>query len=206
MAKKDAYTEFLKEDFKDLFEQLELTQVQRKFLQSRWLDQVLWMEKKANLCRDRHYRLRLSAIILGVIVPILIGINVGDNNPRLRNAKEALTIGLSAIVAVSAAVEEFFHYGERWYHYRRTVESLKTYGWQFSQLSGRYANFPNHQEAFRDFSNQIEEIIQRDVEVYVTQVANTDDDSNKSPTVVMPSPLTEIIHDSDEMSETHKEG
>jgi len=205
MANKDSYTEFLKEDFKDLFEHLELTDIQRKFLQSRWLDQVLWMEKKANLCRDRHYRLRLTAIILGVIVPILIGINVG-NNTRLRNAKEALAISLSAIVAVSAAVEEFFHYGERWYHYRRTVESLKTYGWQFSQLSGRYAVFPNHKEAFRDFSNQIEEIIQRDVEVYVTQVANTDDDSNKSSPAVMPSPLTDIIHDSDDLSEMPKEG
>jgi hypothetical protein len=205
MAKKDTYTEFLKEDFKDLFEQLELTDVQRKFLQSRWLDQVLWMEKKATLCRDRHYRLRLTAIILGVIVPILIGINVGDNT-RLRNTKEAVAIGLSAIVAVSAAVEEFFHYGERWYHYRRTVESLKTYGWQFSQLSGRYANFPNHQEAFRDFSNQIEEIIQRDVEVYVTQVANTEDDSNKSASAMMPSPLTEIIHDSEDVSEHHHKG
>jgi hypothetical protein len=205
MAKKDAYTEFLKEDFQELFEQLELTERQRKFLRSRWLDQVLWMEKKANHCRDRHYRLRLSAIILGVLVPILIGVNVGDND-RLRNAKEALTISLSAIVAVSAAVEEFFHYGERWYHYRRTVESLKTYGWQFSQLSGRYGNFTSHQEAFRDFSNQIEEIIQRDVEVYVTQVANTEDDANKTPVVVMPSPLTEIIHDADEVSEIHKKG
>ena len=126
MAKKDPYTEFLKEDFKDLFGQLDLTDVQRKFLNSRWLDQVLWMEKKANVSRDRHYRLRLSAIILGVIVPILIGINVDPERKALWQTKQSITIGLSAVVAISAAVEEFFHYGERWYHYRRTVESLKT--------------------------------------------------------------------------------
>ncbi|MGF1461431.1 MAG: DUF4231 domain-containing protein [Leptolyngbyaceae cyanobacterium] len=177
MAKKDPYIEFLKEDFDDLFGQLELTPVQRKFLNSRWLDQVLWMEKKANLCRDRHYRLRLSAIILGVIVPILIGINV--NNTQLRQVKEYVTISLSAIVAVSAAVEEFFHYGERWYHYRRTVESLKTYGWQFSQLSGRYAKYAKHSAAFPDFANQVEEVIQRDVEVYVTQVAKSEEENNQ---------------------------
>lgn len=203
MAKKDQYIEFLKEDFDSLFGQLELNDVQRKFLTSRWLDQVLWMEKKAATCRDRHYRLRLSAIILGVLVPILIGINVGDND-RLRQAKEYVTIGLSAIVAVSAAVEEFFHYGERWYHYRRTVESLKTYGWQFSQLSGRYARFSSHSAAFIDFANQVEEVIQRDVEVYVTQVARSDDDNNNQqaagpmlPTAMTPD-LTTLTESSEE--------
>jgi hypothetical protein len=177
MAKQDSYTEFLKQDFKKLFDNLALTDVQRQFMASRWLDQVLWMEKKANHCRDRHYRLRLSAIILGVLVPILIGIN--PENETVRKTKEYLTIGLSAVVAVSAAMEEFFHYGERWYHYRRTVESLKTYGWQFSQLSGPYAKFPNHKEAFLSFANQVEEVIQRDVEVYVTQVAKTEEEDNK---------------------------
>ena len=186
MAKKDPYTEFLKEDFKDLFGQLDLTDVQRKFLNSRWLDQVLWMEKKANVSRDRHYRLRLSAIILGVIVPILIGINVDPERKILWQTKQSITIGLSAVVAVSAAVEEFFHYGERWYHYRRTVESLKTYGWQFSQLSGQYVKYPSHREAFMSFANQGEEIIQQDVEVYVTQVARTDDEADQAPPPTLP--------------------
>jgi hypothetical protein len=198
MARKDPYVEFLKNDFQDLFESMELNDYQRKFLASRWLDQVLWMEKKANLCRDRHYRLRLTAIILGVIVPILIGISfpTGERYDGLRTAKNAITIGMSAIVAISAAVEEFFHYGERWYHYRRTVESLKTYGWQFSQLSGKYAKFTNHKDAFMTFANQVEEVIQRDVEVYVTQVAKPDDEANQGTTPLAPpmvSPLTEII-------------
>lgn len=215
MAKKDPYADYLKADFQDLFGELELTPIQRKFLMSRWLDQVLWMEKKAGVCRDRHYRLRLSAIIFGVIVPILIGINVGDNE-RLRQAKEYLTIGLSTVVAVSAAVEEFFHYGERWFHYRRTVESLKTYGWQFSQLSGRYARHATHTEAFPDFANQVEEVIQRDVEVYVTQVANTEDEQSQSGQIVaavpvVPVPITEksdqpeTSEQSDDATEPHTE-
>lgn len=205
MAKKDPYIEFLKEDFQGLFESMELNEYQRRFLASRWLDQVLWMEKKANVCRDRHYRLRLSAIIFGVIVPILIGINIPNDDDRvyddyLRAGKNTLTIGLSAVVAISAAVEEFFHYGERWYHYRRTVESLKTYGWQFSQLSGKYAKFSTHKEAFMTFANQVEEVIQRDVEVYVTQVAKPDDESNQTPTPLatpVTSPLTELITPTD---------
>lgn len=202
MAKKDPYVEYLKEDFNELFGQLELTSVQRKFLTSRWLDQVLWMEKKAGVCRDRHYRLRLSAIIFGVIVPILIGINVGDNE-RLRQTKDYVTIGLSTIVAVSAAVEEFFHYGERWFHYRRTVESLKTYGWQFSQLSGRYAKYPTHTSAFQDFANQVEEVIQRDVEVYVTQVAKTEEDNSQPEVALMTGSLLDLNDETDSSGEDY---
>ncbi len=48
MAKKDSYQEFLKEDFNKLFAGMNLGDVQKHFLRSRWLDQVLWMEGKAN--------------------------------------------------------------------------------------------------------------------------------------------------------------
>ena len=166
MAKKDAYAEFLKEDFQQLFQAMELPTRQEHFMRSRWLDQLLWMEKKAGFCRDRHQSLRLTTIILGVIVPILIGFDFGTQHIQKVRAVTAI---LSGVVAVSAAVEEFFHYGERWYHYRRTAESLKQHGWQFSQLTGPYKKFSTCETAFPIFAEYVEEILQKDVEGYVTQ-------------------------------------
>lgn len=176
---KSSYADYLKQDFNQLFDTLELEELQRHFLRSRWLDQVLWMEKKAGQCRDSYYRLRLTAIVLGVLVPVLVGIDTG--NQVTDQVKKYVTIGLSSIVAVSAATEEFFHYGERWNHYRRTVESLKTQGWQFSQLSGPYVEYTSHKEAFTVFANQVEELIQRDVEVYVTQIAKPKQEDKTQP-------------------------
>ncbi|MBN3878567.1 MULTISPECIES: DUF4231 domain-containing protein [unclassified Nostoc] len=171
MAKKDSYKEFLKEDFNKLFAGINLGDVQKHFLRSRWLDQVLWMEGKANLSRDRHYFLRVTTIIGGVILPALVSLNINTNfKPNNRDIIMWSTFGLSQIVAISAAIEEFFHYGERWRHYRRTVESLKTQGWQFSQLTGPYRNYPSHEQAFNLFGSHVEDIIQRDVEIYATQV------------------------------------
>ncbi|MBN3946354.1 MAG: DUF4231 domain-containing protein [Nostoc sp. NMS7] len=178
MAKKDSYHEFLKEDFNKLFAGMKLGDVQRHFLRSRWLDQVLWMEGKANLSRDRHYLLRITTIVGGVILPALVSLNINttlkvnniETNTRLRDVIIWSTFGLSQIVAISAAIEEFFHYGERWRHYRRTVESLKSQGWQFSQLTGPYRKYTSHEEAFNVFAAQVEDIIQRDVEIYATQV------------------------------------
>jgi hypothetical protein len=174
MAKKDPYREFLKQDFSSIFAELKLKDLQKRFLFSRWLDQVMWMETQASKARNRYYTLRLVTIIGGVVLPGLVSLNINNTNVNLSDkVKTALiwsTFGLSQFVAASAAIEEFFHYGERWRHYRRTVESLKTQGWQFFQLSGPYERYGDHEMAFTIFARQIEDIIQRDVEVYATQI------------------------------------
>ncbi|NET35559.1 MAG: DUF4231 domain-containing protein [Cyanothece sp. SIO1E1] len=167
------YADWLKDDFKKLFGQLKLTELQKHFLRSRWLDQVIWMEGRAAHNRNWYYRLRLITIIGGVIVPILVSLDIGEIQKN-RSLKIA-TVVLSGVVAGSAAVEEFFHFGERWYHYRRTVESLKTEGWQFFELSGPYREYQQqdqgHQEAFVTFAEQVEEIMESDVAYYVTQMS-----------------------------------
>lgn len=162
------YSKQLKQDFSRVFETLTLTDLQKEYLQSRWLGQVLWMGGRAAGARNWYYRLRLTTIIGSVIVPILVSWNVA--NKTVDSAFKSATIVLSGLVAISSAVEEFFHYGERWRHYRRTAESLKAQGWQFFELTGPYQPYKRHEEAFYIFADQVEDIIQRDVEVYATQV------------------------------------
>ncbi|MBE9177804.1 DUF4231 domain-containing protein [Oculatella sp. LEGE 06141] len=166
-----AYANGLKQDFNNLIDELKLEPLQTRFLKSRWLEQVLWMEGRAAYCRDRYYNLRLMTIIGGVLVPILVTLQA-DSATNINYFFRIGAIGLSGLVAVSSAVEEFFHYGERWYHYRRTVESLKAEGWQFFQLSGIYRPYAvqGHSAAFPLFSEQIEDIIRQDVDIYVNQM------------------------------------
>lgn len=167
MAAKTSYHELLKQDLNKLIEEIDLPDLQKHFMRSRWLDQVLWMEGRANHARSRYYFLRLITIIGGAIVPALVSLNIGGQAAK---SIPWITFGLSLLVAISAAVEEFFHYGERWRHYRRTVELLKTEGWQFFQLSGSYREYKSHAETYPAFATRVEDIIQRDVEVYTTQV------------------------------------
>jgi len=169
MSSQDSNRTSSKQSLEKLIETLELSDLQKQFLRSRWLEQVSWMGGRARNARDWYYRLRLTAIIGGIIVPILVGLNTSDNKNFASYVRWG-TVGLGAVVAISSAVEEFFHYGDRWRHYRHTTESLKTQGWQFSQLSGLYSGYKSHQEAFSNFAAQIEDILQRDVDVYVTEV------------------------------------
>jgi hypothetical protein len=168
VAKKESYSQLLKQEFNNFIDTLELNDRQKHYLKCRWLDQLLWMEGRANDARQRYYQMRLTTIIGGVIVPILISLNI--NTKPLDSYLKYFTIALSGMVAISSSVEEFFHYGERWRHYRRTTEILKGEGWELFELSGSYASYKTHDEAFKNFTGNVENIIQSDVEVYLTKV------------------------------------
>lgn len=68
-----SYTRKLEQEFTNLINSLDLSDVQRQYLSSRWLEQVLWMESRANASQSRYYALRLVAIVGGVLVPALLG-------------------------------------------------------------------------------------------------------------------------------------
>ncbi len=155
---------------------IELPELNKQFLRARWLEQIMWMEEKALDALWWYRVLRLATIIGGVIVPALVSWTVGDGDDLIK----ALTFIVSLVVALSAAVEEFFRYGERWRHYRRTVESLKSEGWQFLQLSGPYVNM-THSQAYPAFATRVEELSREEVDRYMTQVAKDKKEEDRIP-------------------------
>jgi hypothetical protein len=164
MAPKKSYRQQLKQEMGELIDRLDMSELQKRFMKSRWLDQVLWLEGKAEKSQKWYFRLRLMTIIGGVVIPALVSLNINDN--RTRAYLGWATFGLSQLVAISAAVDEFFHYGDRWNQYRKTAEELKTEGWQFFQLSGPYKTAASHAQAYTVFANRIEQTIQQDVQAY----------------------------------------
>jgi hypothetical protein len=81
-----------------------------------------------------------------------------------------LTVFFSLLVAASIAIEHLFNYGERQRHFEQKLDRLKTEGWRFFQLSGHYRHYETHAEAFPAFTNQVEDLSQREVEVYSSRV------------------------------------
>ncbi len=147
MAKKKTYFDYLRQEMGDLIDQLDLSDLHKQSLKRRWLDQVVWADKKADQCRRMHYRLRGTTIVGGVILPALVGLNfqLAKENEILRTWFPYVPFVLSQVIAVSAAAEEFFRYGDRWREYRQLSEDLKAEGWQFLQLSGPYQYKPNQE-------------------------------------------------------------
>ena len=123
------YLDWLRAELGSIADGLDVDPLRKRYLQSRYVNQVVWMEGKAEAARRNYVRLRLITVVGAVIVPVLVGLNSDDGGV------EAAAIGLSLIVAVSAAIEQFFHFGERWQHYRRSVERLKAEGWRYFELT-----------------------------------------------------------------------
>jgi hypothetical protein len=162
------YNDVLKQDFGDLIAAVELPELNRRFLRSRWLDQMLWAEGRADAARRRHYALRLVAIIGGVVVPALVSLNL---QPAVASTVTWITFAISLAVAICMALESFFRWGERWMHYRRLAELLKTEGWLFFQLGGAYQELGTHAKAYPAFAGRVEAMLASDVDTFITQVA-----------------------------------
>jgi hypothetical protein len=169
-VRKSKYPDWLKSHLGSIIDELDLDPERKRFLRSRWLDQLAWIEGKAAQAQRRYYALRLTTVVGAVLVPALVSVNSGHG--ALDTTARVATWVVSLVVAISAAVEQFFHFGERWRNYRQTAERLKGEGWLFFQLSGPYsANGTSHGGAYPSFASRVEELLRADVDVYLTEIA-----------------------------------
>lgn len=161
MAEKTTYADWLKQDFGALIDKLPLDEIRKHFLRSFWLDQMLWMDGKAVQAQRWYYALRLTMTLGGVLLPALVG----------RPIPGWLTGVVSLLVAVSAAVEGLYRFGERWRHYRSTAEALKLEGWRYFQLSGPYQGAGTFAAAHGLFVARVSEMLEQEVRSYISTVA-----------------------------------
>jgi len=59
---------------------------------------------------------------------------------------------------------QLFSLDKNYFEYAITTEQLKTEGWQFFQLSGKYDDYDSHDEAYKPFCKSIENIKRKQVE------------------------------------------
>jgi hypothetical protein len=178
MPKKKSYDAYVRQQMGDLIDQLQLSRFEKQSLKERWLDQMIWADKKAAQSRRSYYRLRLTTVVGGVILPALVGISLqlGQNSKFFRVWFPPLTFALSQVIAVSVAIEEFCKFGDRWRDYRKMAEDLKSEGWNYIQASGPYeVSDPleqslAHERYFAQFSSRVESIIKNDVESYISNL------------------------------------
>jgi hypothetical protein len=159
--------DWVEAQFAPIIDRLALEPIQQDFLRSRWLDQVKWIEGRAGSCQRWYYWLRLVTIAGGVVIPALVGLDIAGT---VVVGVKWLVFGLGLLVALATSVEGFFRFGDRWRHYRLTVELLKSEGWQFFQRAGPYAEAASHAEAYPTFAARVEAVLGQDVDAFMTKV------------------------------------
>ena len=71
---------------------------------------------------------------------------------------------ISLLVTGSNGFLQLFSLDKNYFSYSMVVEQLKTEGWQFFGLSGKYEDYPNHQSAYKTFSKSVESIKRKQVD------------------------------------------
>lgn len=153
-----------------------LDEIQKEYLTSRWMYFTFWKKHLANKNRNYYYGWRLFTIIGGMMVPALVNLKDSSTIEILECHGTLIISILSLLVAISASVEQFFHYGDRRQLFRRTEHTLLSEGWLFFGMSEKYKGFLNHKAAFPKFVAEIEHIIQQHMEDYLPKASGAPDE------------------------------
>lgn len=158
----------LREDLSAIIDSKELaiSNLQKGYLRSRWLEQLVRMDRSYNRAYRSYYALRLTTGIGCLVILLLVSFNLSGQEGAWASSLRTLTILSSLLVSICVVVEHLYNFSERYQRYERVAERLKAEGWRFLQLSGPYHSHKSHSEAFAVFANQVEALNQMDTEVY----------------------------------------
>jgi hypothetical protein len=161
-----------------LIDTLELSDLQKQLLRERWLDQLGWMSRQATRARRRYLWLRVPVVVGGVMIPGFVSMLLGGGETISWLGDlpiwviRLVTFVLSLGVAILVSLEQVLNYGDRWRHYRKAAEQLKTLGWQYLMLTGTFRRFQTHAAAFAPFTERVEDALNEDVEGYLGHIAS----------------------------------
>ncbi len=147
-----------------------------KYLKDRIQDQLNWYNKKSGENKKWFHRWRLSIIVSGALIPLLIGYA----NGKLEWLKYIAGI-LGALVAIAEGVLSLKRYREHWSTYRLTAERLNRERWLYeNKAKDEYKT--DDEEAFRRFVLNAEQIMSSENEEWISFVKQSDAaDKGKSP-------------------------
>ena len=143
------------------------------------MEYLRWLEDGSARNLTFYYALRIPAIIISATIPALVALNLGATG-------RIITVILGVIVAAAISIEHFLNSGDRWRHYRGTVELMKSEGWVYLGLTGPYADYDTVDDAFPSFVARVESLMRDEVREYVTTVVTesqtaTGSDTPKAP-------------------------
>jgi hypothetical protein len=159
----------LKEELSAVIEskELSLSNLQKHYLRSRWLEQAARVDAGHRRALRGFYALRMTTVVCAITLPVLVVLSAGGLAPGgWSTAARALTVLASLLVSACVAVEQLFDLGGRYRRSERVAGRLLAEGWRFLQLTGPYAAYGSHSDAFANFASQVEALSQPDVEVY----------------------------------------
>jgi len=152
----------------EIINTLELdSETDRGILRSRFLSEVVQYERRKLKTKKYYDVFRFIVTTGSILLPAILSMGQMDPTKLPKNFDQitywaSWTISLS--VTAANGFLQLFSLDKNYFEYALTTEQLKTEGWQYFQLSGKYEDDETHQEAYKTFSKSIENIKRKQVE------------------------------------------
>ena len=140
----------------------------KEILKSRFVEEVAYYEKKRDKTKTYYNVFRFIVTTGSILLPALLSIGQMDPNKLPRNFDQISywsTWSISLLVTISNGFLQLFSLDKNYFNYSLVVEQLKTEGWQYFGLSGKYEDHDIHdKESYKDFCKAVENIKRKQVE------------------------------------------
>lgn len=151
-----------------IIDDIELNRTYDKaILKHRFLDEITYYEKKRDDTKKYYNVFRFIVTTGSILLPAIL--SMGQMDPaKLPKHFDMITYWcswtISLMVTGSNGFLQLFSLDKNYFSYSMVVEQLKTEGWQFFGLSGKYEDYPNHQSAYKNFSKSVESIKRKQID------------------------------------------
>ena len=139
----------------------------KSIIKHRFLDEISYYEQKRDHTKKYYNGFRFIVTTGSILLPAILSMGQMDPN-KLPKHFDMISYWaswtISLLVTASNGFLQLFSLDKNYFSYSMVVEQLKTEGWQFFGLSGKYEDYPNHQSAYKNFSKSVEGIKRKQVE------------------------------------------
>lgn len=140
----------------------------KDIIKSRFVEEVKFYEKKRDNTRKYYNVFRFIVTTGSILLPALLSVGQMDPEKLPRNFDQISywsTWSISLMVTISNGFLQLFSLDKNYFNYSLVVEQLKTEGWQYFGLSGKYEDHLTHdRESYKDFCKAVENIKRKQIE------------------------------------------
>lgn len=142
-------------------------ETRKSILKNRFLSEVINYETRRDHTKKYYNVFRFIVTTGSILLPAIMSIGQMDPNKlpaNFDNISYWTSFFISLSVTISNGFLQLFSLDKNYFEFSLTAEQLKTEGWQFFQLAGKYEDYATHTDAYKPFSKSIENIKRKQVE------------------------------------------
>ena len=155
------------ERFNTILSSLVINEARKNTIRQRYLELLQIFESRAFRFALMFYLGHMIITVGSLIVPALLTVQYSNSESNIY----WLTWSVSLLVTTFNAVMVMFKVDKKYYSLHTTLERLRSEGWQYLQLTGRYSGAlmhhvvpPTHDNQYRFFCHYVEKIKLRQIE------------------------------------------